>query len=558
LRGAAARTARALAAELKGALAAESTAALLAASMQAEQELQAELSSTPYRPTGLATSEQALANAALILEWCAIVVRDCLSEGEDLSGSPSPDRELLDCAADLLDDVAALFSGQEAYPDLEAPGRLQAASGARVAALCAQDRCYDTAVKLAFHAETISLAARALAADAVIAAGVADPRTIAAERRRWYAAQAEPDATEGRLAAVASAAGVARRHASIRSVWLLNSLRSSVALAAAVMVADLTDVQHGFWVVLGTLSVLRGNAASTGSTAARALLGTVAGFVVGGALILAIGTTTAALWAALPVAVLVAAYAPGTAPFAVGQAAFTVMISVLFNLLVPVGWKLGVVRVQDVALGCGVSLIVGVLLWPRGASSVVADDLADGFRSGAAFLTQAVDWALGRRPTPPDAGLAAVAAGSRLEDALRGFLTEQGAKHLTRQELWRLVGATHQLRVTAYSLATLHTLDTAPAPSAGGLSDRARHLTDWFERLAEHMDRPHRGAGLPPSLAAPLADGDFDEEIDVAPPHQRVRAIWIHEHLRHLAERLDELIEPATHVAAQRRRPWWR
>jgi len=34
-----------------------------------------------------------------------------------------------------------------------------------------------------------------------------------------------------------------------------------------------------------------------------------------------------------------------------------------------------------------VSLVVGVLFWPRGASSVVGDDLADAFRRGAAYLT---------------------------------------------------------------------------------------------------------------------------------------------------------------------------
>jgi hypothetical protein len=33
----------------------------------------------------------------------------------------------------------------------------------------------------------------------------------------------------------------------------------------------------------------------------------------------------------------------------------------LFNLLQPVGWKLGLLRVQDVAMGCAVSMVVGVL-----------------------------------------------------------------------------------------------------------------------------------------------------------------------------------------------------
>ena len=67
----------------------------------------------------------------------------------------------------------------------------------------------------------------------------------------------------------------------MRSVWFVNSVRGASRSRAAVAVADLTSVQHGFWVVLGTLSVLRTNAASTGSTALRALVGTVVGFVVG-------------------------------------------------------------------------------------------------------------------------------------------------------------------------------------------------------------------------------------------------------------------------------------
>ena len=65
-----------------------------------------------------------------------------------------------------------------------------------------------------------------------------------------------------------------------------------------------------------------------------------------------------------------------------GQAAFTVTVAVLFNLLVPVGWKVGVVRIEDVALGCAVSVLAGTLLWPRGVSALVGDDLADVFRSG--------------------------------------------------------------------------------------------------------------------------------------------------------------------------------
>src|SRR6202043_1698126 len=102
--------------------------------------------------------------------------------------------------------------------------------------------------------------------------------------------------------------------------------------------------------------------------------------------------------------------------------------------LVPVGWKVGVVRIEDVAIGCAVSVVVGALFWPRGVAAVVGDDLADAFRSGASYLTQAVDWACGLRESEPDGAIAASTAASRLDDALRSFIAEQGTKHVEKQD----------------------------------------------------------------------------------------------------------------------------
>jgi hypothetical protein len=439
----------------------------------------------------------------------------------------------------------------------------------------------------------------------MIATRRADPETIAARRRGWYGVQPEGTESERRVAALYGALGVLTRHASIRSVWFLNSLRASVALAAAVLVADVSGVQHGFWVVLGTLSVLRTNAASTESTALRALGGTVIGFVVGALLLLGIGTSTPALWTALPIAIAVAAYAPGTLPFTFGQAAFTVVIVVLFNLLVPVGWTVGLLRIQDVALGCLVSLAVGVLFWPRGAASVVGDDLADGFRIGAAYLTQSVDWALGNRQEPPDAGPAAVTAGIRLDEALRGFLAEQGAKHLSKQDLWMLVMATMRLRLTAYSLAGLQAPPHARHHQRGmayarnALTRAAADLAAFYERVAVLVGRPaphevvlpvavpaftglngtsaSAGANgeeasavaeVSAALAAAGPDGmnDADGEgragdtdlVRIITTRHHPHLLWVHEHLQHLSSHADGITGPASHVAEQRRQPWWR
>jgi len=311
------------------------------------------------------------------------------------------------------------------------------------------------------------------------------------------------------------------------------------------------------------------------------------------------------LWIALPVAVLVAAYAPGTAPFALGQAAFTVTVIVLFNLLVPTGWRVGLVRIQDVLIGCVVSLVVGVLFWPRGASAAVGDDLADAFRRGAAYLTQAVDWSLGLRQEAPDTAVAAVAAAIRLDDALRLFLTEQGTKRASKHDLWSLVMATIRLRLTANSLAGLRAhcpplgTDGHPDP-VHALRRLAADLAEFYRRIAVQLGPP--GHDQPTPLAIPALSGVIDGPdgaggaddaggadhaggaddaggadhaggaggaggadraggaggSEAALVRHRPHEIWVREHLRELGSHAHDIIAPAEHVAQLRRVPWWR
>jgi uncharacterized membrane protein YccC len=568
-----------LAAQIADRVTAASDGALTdpAATRAAKERLRATFAGAPYRPTGLATADQALASVVQLLDWGAAQAHDALDGHIDLSKACPEDRALFKAAASIYRDIAALLQGRDASPDFETLEKARAVATAHLrdlAVVVSDEPSERMSAANAVHAQAIAVAARSAAADALIAAGRADPETIAAERRAWYGA----DRVASPLATVSGAAGVVVRQASVRSVWFANSLRGAVAIAAAVAVADLTGVQHGFWVVLGTLSVLRTNASGTGSTALRALAGTVLGFVIGAALLLAIGTGQASMWVAFPLAVLIAAYAPGTAPFTIGQAAFTIVIVVLFNLLVPVGWTVGLLRVEDVAIGCAVSAIVGVLFWPRGASALVGDDLADAFRRGAEYLTQAVDWALSETLVPPAAASAAVTTGLRLDDALRGFLAEQGTKRASKEDLWALVTASTRLRLTANSLAGLRNLpppgvvdgpaclpleassDYGGSPACVTLRSAASGLADFYGRIADEVAHPGREA--PALVPAPVLTGPAVPREARPPqtgaPRPHPHLLWVQEHLHHLSQSAAMISEPAMHVAEARRRPWWR
>ncbi len=556
LRAAAAATAMALADQLAAALRGEASLAHRAAALDAKHQLLATFTVTPYQQTGLATADQALANVVEMLEWCTSMSCDAVGEVGDLGSSAPADRALFVATGATLRDVVQLLRGEAVVVDFDRLARCQADSATQLRQLDPEGAGYRESVRLSFQARTIAAATYGAAADALIVAGRADARTVAAQRRRWYGQPAERQPVEGRLGGLGGALIIAARHASLRSVWLRNSMRGALALAAAIAVADLGNVEHGFWVVLATLSVLRTNAASTRSAAAWALVGTVAGFAIGAAVILSLGVSPTVLWVALPIAVLVASYAPGTAPFAAGQAAFTVVVAILFNLLVPVGVAVDIQRIEAVAIGCAVSLVVGILVWPRGAGSVVGEDLSEAFHYGGAYLAQAAGWALGLRHQLPDAASSAVTAGLRLDEALRGFLAERGTKRMAKEDLWRLVGGAMRLRLIAHSLAGLPHPVENPDPARKVLGAQATALAGWYDRLATALGPPGHGEAVRlevPALPSPL-DG---AARDTSSQHLSC-TLWVDEHIQNLGAHLSELVGPARQVREQWRTPWWR
>jgi uncharacterized membrane protein YccC len=181
--------------------------------------------------------------------------------------------------------------------------------------------------------------------------------TVAARGRTWWQ-RLLGRRPQGVTSALSSAQERAGARVEPHSVWLHNSVRGAIALSLAVLVAEVSGVQHSFWVVFGTFAVLRSNALNTGQNAVRALLGTAAGFIIGGLLVSAIGGTTL-LWVLLPPAVAFAGLAPAAISFTAAQAGFTVVLLIIYNIIEPAGWRIGLLRVEDVAIGRAVSLVAG-------------------------------------------------------------------------------------------------------------------------------------------------------------------------------------------------------
>ena len=302
-------------------------------------------------------------------------------------------------------------------------------------------------------------------------------------------------------------------HLTLRSVWFQNSVRGALGLAIAVAIAEVTDVSHGFWVVLGAMSVLRTTALTTGSTGLRALGGTVIGFVAGSLIMLAVGTTAWHLWLLLPITLLIAAYLPEAVSFAAGQAAFTVLVVVLFNIIAPTGWEVGLVRVEDVLFGCASALISGVLLWPRGAAAAIRNSLAEFYRRASDAVVASTDLTAGISGAGEDTLRSAMSeaalASLRLDDALREYLFERGTRNVPLEPLIALSNGAGRIRMTAEAIAEMPPVTqpafTRAAVTVAGSADVTRA---WFGQLADRLGHSPRGGPAAPLVgpADPVAE----------------------------------------------------
>ncbi len=536
---------------------------------------------TPYRPTGLSTSARAIVRLVDEMSWLDIVVTDSWKRGRQPAASAAAcavkvaAAEVLERGADLLDvtggsgeplrtaqaGLAGALAGLDDSAMADLPVQRAAATGR--SAVPEPGGEFITSLDPVFRAQEVGFAVTLIGRNIEL--------TAAAERRSWPARVLgrQPAGLPGTIAAAQQRAA---SHLEPHSVWLHNSVRGAIGLGLAVLIARLTGVQHSFWVVLGALSVLRSNALSTGQDIARALAGTVAGFVVGGVLLTFIGTNTTLLWCVLPAAVFVAGIAPAAISFAAGQAAFTLTLVILFNIIAPAGWQVGLLRVEDIALGCAVSLVVGMLFWPRGARSALRRALAEAYVSSAAYLGGTVTFGMlhcdGRAsaPVPPaqDASRADAAA-RRLDDAFRTYLAERGAKPIPLTEVTRLVTGVAALRLTADAVLDLWQRDDGTpagdrAAARREILDTALGVRQWYDELAADLIK-----GQEPR--APLdhdkaADSRLVQAVrhdlageDGAASATAVRMIWTGEHLDAARRLQSAIVAPARTAAAGRASP---
>jgi len=364
-----------------------------------------------------------------------------------------------------------------------------------------------------------------------------------------------------------------RTHLEPPSTVLQGTLRVAIGLAIAVFIAGAFGLSHAFWVVLGTIQVLRSNALGTGRTIVLAVAGNAIGVVIGGVFAVIAGSDHNVMWIAFPVAVFLAAYAATTIGFMLSQAAFTINLIIVFNLISPAGWQVGLVRIEDLMVGAAISLLVGLLLWPHGARRELARALGSVYRGLVEYLGLGFDRVLGFVPAaefePRNAAEAirkdVVRARDRADAAFDTFITEKGDRSFDQETAAFLLSSANHAILAGDLLEVVAGMGYQAGACADGARDvheQVRVLLGLYRGLAARLDlSPESEAESRVSLSVLrqaelgcLGRWQKDAEVGKGAVAVVIGGEWVQDLTRLEAD----LEEPVTVAVEAAQKPWWR
>lgn len=140
-----------------------------------------------------------------------------------------------------------------------------------------------------------------------------------------------------------------------------HAVRMGIVLSVDYLIIQLTDIQHGYWIILTSLFVCQPNYTATKRRLSLRVLGTIAGILAGIPLLYFVPTTEGQLF--LIVVSGVCFFLFRQARYAYATAFITLLTLLCFNLLGE-GLSVAIPRLISTLIGCGVAWLAVSFIWP--------------------------------------------------------------------------------------------------------------------------------------------------------------------------------------------------
>lgn len=299
-----------------------------------------------------------------------------------------------------------------------------------------------------------------------------------------------------------------------RSVTLRHALRVSIVCALGVLISGLLHLQHGYWIAMTSVIVMRPNLAATRTRSLERTFGSIAGGIIAAALMFFIRSKSTLALLLFPLSFATMALLP------VNYGLFVVFLTPTFVILSAPhagDWQLAVTRVMDTAIGTMLALPAMYRLWPVWQHEGYRESLAHQFQADIDYVgTLADSWrepgsvssveiARARRQT----GLSNSAA----EESLDQLLNEPHATPEMREAASTFVTYARRL---AQTVTALHN-----QPPRSHSATELKRLSNLHVRLTQIVDALRTGTRMtsPDEL---LFNAESSDQVEVLERQVRV------------------------------------
>ncbi len=220
------------------------------------------------------------------------------------------------------------------------------------------------------------------------------------------------------------------------------------------------------------------------------------------------------------------------------------VIVVLFNLIKPAGWSVGLLRLEDFLIGALIGMTIGMAIWPRGAVTELRRIVSSLFLVASGFARSTVMEVAGIAPASSEAGhsngrdihvqvhLAAV----DVEDVLSQYLSEPHQSDAPVMAWANVIAAAHQLWFGA-AIASLIPSIRHPCPGLAGFTravdDSSRSVDAGYRNVAQRLVD-----GLPLEWETMPS---FDGRIDPSAPDASLTLMEFEVWLEELSDSIERL-----------------
>jgi uncharacterized membrane protein YccC len=286
------------------------------------------------------------------------------------------------------------------------------------------------------------------------------------------------------------------------------TIRLMSCMLAASMLSEVLPIQRSYWLPLTVAVILKPDYGSVFARALQRAIGTVAGAVLGAAILAVVPFGP---WLLVPFGILAALLPYGKARnFGLSAAFLTPFVVLLIDLLSPAGWRLAGDRAIDTVLASVVVLLVGYAPWPVSWHAHLPGKFADTLRVICDYMDESLVTAWAGRPPAPQRAKGgqppwrsrlrrrSSRALSDLRAEYQRTMSEPAAVSRRASALWPAVVALEDL-MDAVTAAVVAIGRGAPAPAP----EAVHQLTGELRAIAEAMTA---GLALPPASRALPAD----------------------------------------------------